>query len=282
MKAILIGWTLTAVVLVTGCGGGDPTATNPSATAVKAAADESKVQAAAVDRQIQVEDALVSIFENLTLEIQYGYIENLNDGRGYTAGRAGFTSGTGDLLNVVQTYASNKPGNVLEPYLPALQAVNGTSSVDGLDGFVDAWKSCASDPAMIAAQDTVNEVLYRKEARQLATQLGAVLPLSKAALYEAGIQHGYGSDGDSIPQIAQRASAQVGGTPASGVDEKTWLRALLEERRNDLLSPANADTAEEWAASVDRANAMLSIYDTGNFDLTQQISFVVFDKTFSF
>jgi len=124
--------------------------------------------------------------------------------------------------------------------------------------------------------------LYRKEARQLATQLGAVLPLSKAALYEAGIQHGYGSDGDSIPQIAQRASAQVGGTPASGVDEKTWLRALLEERRNDLLSPANADTAEEWAASVDRANAMLSIYDTGNFDLTQQISFVVFDKTFSF
>ena len=37
-------------------------------------------------------DELVSAFENSTTEVQYGYAENLGDGRGVTAGRAGFTT----------------------------------------------------------------------------------------------------------------------------------------------------------------------------------------------
>ena len=43
-------------------------------------------------------DALISIFENGTPKIQYGYAENIRDGRGITAGRAGFTTATGDAL----------------------------------------------------------------------------------------------------------------------------------------------------------------------------------------
>ncbi|VVE30357.1 chitosanase [Pandoraea anhela] len=239
------------------------------------------VQAAA-DRQTQVEDSLVSIFENLTLKIRYDYIQNLNDGRGYTAGRAGFTSGTDDLLQVVQEYTARKPGNALAPYLPALRAVNGTDSTAGLGGFPEAWRAAATDPEMIAAQDAVNDQLYRVPSRKLANRLGLVLPLSRAALYEAGIQHGYGDDPDSVGQIAARATAQVGSTPASGADEKTWLLTFLQMRRADLLAPANTSSAEEWRKSVGRADAMIALFHTANFDLTHPITVTVFGKTFQF
>lgn len=47
--------------------------------------------------------SFVSSAENSTLDYkeQYSYIEDIGDGRGYTAGIIGFTSGTGDLLLVV-------------------------------------------------------------------------------------------------------------------------------------------------------------------------------------
>ena len=50
---------------------------------------------------------LVSSAENSTLAWrgQFGYIEDIGDGRGYTAGLIGFCSGTGDMLAVVRAYA---------------------------------------------------------------------------------------------------------------------------------------------------------------------------------
>jgi chitosanase len=45
-----------------------------------------------------------SIFENDTIELQYAYVENIRDGRGYTAGRAGFTTGTADALEVIKKF----------------------------------------------------------------------------------------------------------------------------------------------------------------------------------
>lgn len=50
--------------------------------------------------------ALVSSAENSSTDYaeQYAYIEDIGDGRGYTAGIIGFTTGTGDLLEVVERY----------------------------------------------------------------------------------------------------------------------------------------------------------------------------------
>jgi chitosanase len=49
---------------------------------------------------------LVSSAENSSLDwkAQYKYIEDIHDGRGYTAGIIGFCSGTGDMLELVQHY----------------------------------------------------------------------------------------------------------------------------------------------------------------------------------
>lgn len=234
------------------------------------------------ERQMQIEDRLVSVFENATTEIQYGYIQNLHDGRGYTAGRSGFTSATDDLLEVVTRYTAKNPHNPLARLLPALRAVNGSASTAGLHDLPAAWQASASDPSFITTQDEVNDALYRQPARELSKQLGLRLPLSKAAIYEAGIQHGYGTDFDSVNQIAQRATHQVGGTPATGVDERIWLGAFLHERQRNLRNPANQATAKEWAASVDRANAMLSIYNSGNLQLNGVIKLMVFGQTFVF
>src|SRR3954465_9852852 len=44
---------------------------------------------------------ITSPFENATVERQYDYAENIGDGLGITAGRAGFTSNTGVLLLLV-------------------------------------------------------------------------------------------------------------------------------------------------------------------------------------
>jgi chitosanase len=260
-----------------GCGGGSGTSvTTPATTpAVLVSVPVSE------SRQLEIEDRIVSTFENSTTVIQYASIVNLNDGRGLTAGRAGFTSGTGDMLEVVMEYTVRVPGNGLAKFLAALQQVNGTASVVGLDGFVAAWKVAANDAQFIAAQDSVNERLYRVPARQLAAQLGGVLPLTKLALYEAGIQHGYGTDYDAIHKIVERAALAAGGTPAKGIDEKKWLQAVLIERRADLLNPANKATAAGWAASVSRADAIQSLYNASNFNLDQAITITVYGDTFS-
>src|SRR3954447_21982693 len=96
---------------------------------------------------------ITSTFENSTLELQYGYVENIGDGRGITAGRAGFTSGTGDLLFLIRRYTDLKPDNVLARYIAPLTAANGTDSVNGLDGLADAWAEAADDSDFRRLQD---------------------------------------------------------------------------------------------------------------------------------
>ena len=84
---------------------------------------------------------LVSSAENSSLDwkAQYGYLEDIGDGRGYTGGIIGFCSGTGDMLELITYYTKLKSGNGLASYLPALQKVNGTKSHAGLGaGFESA------------------------------------------------------------------------------------------------------------------------------------------------
>src|SRR4051795_2892953 len=66
-------------------------------------------------------DKLISEFENSTPVIQYCYVEALDDGRGYTVGRAGFTSATGDLLEVAEAYTKKVSDNPLAGLLPRLR-----------------------------------------------------------------------------------------------------------------------------------------------------------------
>ncbi len=228
-------------------------------------------------------DQLIEVFENETLTPQYGYIENLGDGRGYTAGRAGFCSATGDLLLVVDRYTAQVPGNVLAKYLGILKTLanNGDDDISGLEGFVADWQSCANDPYMRMAQDSVVSDLNYIPAMQLADQLGVRFPLTLAALYEAVIQHGMGTDPDGVPAIVSRATTDAGGIPLQGVDEKVWLLSFLKMRREDLLNSYDPATRAAWQESVGRADTMIDIFNSNNFQFTGPITVSPYGDTFT-
>jgi chitosanase len=224
------------------------------------------------DQQRRAEQ-LTSVFENDTPEIQYGYSEVLNDGRGLTAGRAGFTSATADLLDVVERYTARVPGNRLAGYLPALRSLAKLQSgaLTGLTGIRIAWQASAADPAFRAVQDQVVFETYYVPALGHTTALGLQTPLAIAAVYDAIIQHGDGDDPDGLPALLTRTAARVGGTPFTGVNEHVWLDAFLHVRREDLAHAFDPATRVAWAESVARVDVFLAIAAAGNYALNGPI-----------
>jgi len=174
---------------------------------------------------------LVSSAENSSLDwkAQYKYIEDIGDGRGYTAGIIGFCSGTGDMLDLVELYTQRKPGNVLAKYLPALRKVNGSDSHQGLDpGFPADWRKAAQDTAFQQAQNDERDRVYFNPAVAQGKTDGIGV-LGQFTYYDAIVMHGDGGDSTSFSNIRRRALAKAK-PPAQGGDEVTYLNAFLDAR----------------------------------------------------
>lgn len=183
-------------------------------------------------RTLQLRAAMItSTLENSDTTLQYGYAENIGDGRGITAGRAGFTSGTGDLLLVVQRYAKVRPKAGVVRYLPALKRVDGSGSIKGLSGLPTAWRAAASDAAFRRIQDDVVEELYLAPALTLADKYRVRTPLGQAILWDTSIQHGIGGQ-DGLKKILSQTFKERG-YATSG--EAAWLRTFLAKRLYHLL-----------------------------------------------
>jgi len=167
-------------------------------------------------------EQLTSIFENDTTELRYGYTEDLHDGIGITAGRAGFTTRDGDALKVVEMYSKKLPQNHLAKFLPELKRLKTQNSGDTshLRGYADEGKKAAHDPAFRAAQDQVVDQEYYEPSAKYADEVGLKTALARAVLYDSIIQHGDGDDPDGLPALLKRTEKAVGGTPKRGIDEK--------------------------------------------------------------
>jgi chitosanase len=218
---------------------------------------------------------LVSSAENSSLDwkAQCKYIEDIGDGRGYTAGIIGFCSGTGDMLDLVELYADRKPGNVLARYLPALRRVDGSDSHDGLDpNFPDDWRKAARDTAFQQAQnDERDRVYFNPAVRQ--GKADGLRVLGQFAYYDAIVMHGDGGDSTSFGSIRRRALRQAR-PPAQGGDETTYLNAFLDAR--------------VWAMKQEEAHSDTSRVDTaqrvflrqGNLDLNPPLDWKVYGDSF--
>ncbi|MFF1603551.1 chitosanase [Streptomyces mirabilis] len=174
---------------------------------------------------------LVSSAENSSLDwkAQYKYIEDIGDGRGYTAGIIGFCSGTGDMLDLVELYTRRKPGNVLAKYLAALREVNGGDSHQGLDpGFSADWRRAAQDTAFQQAQNDERDRVYFNPAVAQGKTDGIGV-LGQFTYYDAIVMHGDGGDSTSFSNIRRRALAKAK-PPAQGGNEVTYLNAFLDAR----------------------------------------------------
>jgi chitosanase len=216
---------------------------------------------------------LTSSFENATLELQYDYADNIGDGRGITAGRAGFTSATGDLLLLVRRYTETEPDNVLAPYIPALEEVEGTDSEDGLDGFTDAWAEAAEDPEQRKLQDDLVDELYFTPAMAIAADVGVETPLGQAIVWDTMIQHGAGGENGTRAIIAETREA----AGDAGQDESGWLDIFLDVRLHHLRD-AYEDADE---SSESRVNALRSLVEAGDLALEPPLTWEVYGQTFS-
>jgi len=214
---------------------------------------------------------LVSAAENSSLDwrAQFAYIEDIGDGRGYTAGIIGFCSGTGDMLELVEAYTATKPSNVLAKYLPALRNVDGTDSHSGLDpNYTRDWRTAAADPVFQAAQEAERDRVYFNPSVRDGKADG-VRALGQFAYYDAAVMHGY----DGMRSIRSRA-LQRAKPPAQGGDERTWLNVFLDERVAEMKKEeAHSDTSR-----VDTAQRVF--LDNGNLDLNTPLDFAVYGESF--
>lgn len=215
---------------------------------------------------------LVSSAENSSLDwrAQYGYIEDIGDGRGYTGGIIGFTSGTHDMLELVERYTAEHPGNGLERFLPALRAVDGTSSTAGLgQAYVLAWEAEAEVEAFQQAQDSERDRAYFDPAVERAKADG-LRALGQFAYYDAMVMHGPGEDPVSFGGI--RATALRNATPPSqGGDETAYLDAFLDARKAAMLT----EEAHSETGRVDTQQR--KFLREGNLDLDPPLRWTVYE-----
>lgn len=219
---------------------------------------------------------IVSSAENSSLDwrAQYGYIEDIDDGRGYTGGIIGFTSGTGDMLEVVRYYTGLKPDNVLAKYITALQQVNGTPSHAGLDpNFTVDWKSAAADPLFQQSQDWMRDTSYFDPAVTQAKSDG-LRALGQFIYYDAMVMHGPGHDPLSFGGIRE-AAIRNARPPAQGGREKSYLGAFLDARKAVMLAePSHSDTSR-----IDTAQRVFLRQE--NFDLEPPLSWEVYGDAYT-
>ncbi|MGW0783278.1 chitosanase [Streptomyces sp. NPDC002913] len=218
---------------------------------------------------------LVSSAENSTLdwEAQYDYIEDIGDGRGYTAGIVGFCSGTSDMLELVRRHTARDPGNVLARYLPALREVDGTASHEGLDpGFTRDWVEAASGASFRKAQRDERDRVYFDPAVRAAKKDG-LGTLGQFVYYDAAVMHGEGDDADSFGGI-RRAALEKARPPSLGGDEAAYLNAFLDVRvRAMKREEAHSDTSR-----VDTAQRVF--LRERNMDLDPPLDWKVYGDSF--
>lgn len=256
-----------------------PVTAHATATTPTAAPAAAQVSAAAVglDDPVKKDIAMqiVSSAENSSLnwKAQYKYIEDIDDGRGYTAGIIGFCSGTHDMLELVEYYTQIKPGNVLAKYLPALRKVDGSDSHSGLDpNFTKDWVKAASDSDFKKAQDHERDRVYFNPAVNQGKADGVGV-LGQFTYYDAIVMHGDGTDSTSFRNIRKRALSKAK-PPAQGGNETTWLNAFLDAR--------------VWAMKQEEAHSDTSRVDTaqrvwvkkGNLNLNTPLDWKVYGDPF--
>lgn len=226
-------------------------------------------------------DAIVSLFENSTPEPQYCYVEALDDGRGYTAGKGGFTTASGDLLEVIEKFVASNPdtSQAWQKLLPTLKerAEKEDGSLEGLEEMPALWQTSCTQESFRLAQDSVIDEAYRQPAQAAAQTIGLHSQLGFLVFYDSLIQHGDGNTEDSFRALLRRTGAH----PADE-SEADYLERFLTVRRADLWNPADKETRKAWRASVSRVSALRGLVRGKHWDLEPPYRLKVYGDCWQF
>ena len=203
--------------------------------------------------------------ENNQVIPYWNYAENIKDDRGITFGFIGFTTGTYDGNILIHHYTKMNPDNVLAKYIPALDAIDagphnsdadhdGNPSVVGLGNFIQDVNSI-NDPLWAQAQLWLFNTMYWDIAVRRANSIGAQYEVTLGVIFDANGRHGE----DGAQALIDLTTAAMGGTPATGVNEKKWLNKFIAIRDVKLKS--------ENLGDQDRQNGYKEDIAAGNYNM---------------
>ncbi|MFK4852665.1 chitosanase [Microbacterium sp. ZW T6_19] len=220
----------------------------------------------------EIAQEIITSAENSSLNWydQYSYIEPYPDGRGLTGGIVGFTSGTHDMLVLVQNYTKKHPANRLAKWIDELEQVDGTDETAPLgEAYMADWRAEGAVPAFQQAQRDEVTVQYFDPAVDLAIAdgLGA---LGQFAYYDAAVVHGFSGLQDVRSEAKKSAT-----TPASGGSQTTYLNAFLDARVIEMQK----EEAHEDVSRIE--NAQRVWLDAGNLDLDTPLNWSVYGDPYS-
>jgi len=213
-----------------------------------------------------------SVFENGEVVFDYPYVENIHDGRGYTVGSIGFTTGTNDAWAVVKAYNKERAKHGLKKFSKTLSRLSSLSfcnknraDTSSLKGFPEAWKTAAcKDEKFRKVQDAFTNTMYFEPSLRFSALAGLKTDLGKAIFYDTIINHGWQY---TEPYINIWYIIALTGKREHNEDEKSYLLRFLDTRRQ-LMCCANDDA---WPQAADRVVDLMNVVKSGNFDLKKPI-----------
>ena len=184
--------------------------------------------------------SIVSIFETSTAFGDYSAAAILSDGAGISYGAHQATDGSDSLDAILLRYidTGGRRAADVRPILAIVQADKSTSYMSTASAppevrqAVATLRSLGTDPVMQAAQEHVFETSYWAPAERQCIEMGLVLPLSYAIVYDTCIHSGPGG----VAKIRARFSEVP---PVRGGDEKVWAAAYVKARRSWLAGSSN-------------------------------------------
>jgi hypothetical protein len=132
-----------------------------------------------------------------------------------------------DLIPPFEAYLANSAApdkNTVQSFMDRVRTDGGALKDDA--SFKTLIKRLETDPVMTTILEEQFTRRYLNPALQIADQLGVKTVLGLAVIFDVSVFNG----ASNAQKFTDQATAQLGGTPRSGVDEKQWVKTVLEVR----------------------------------------------------